>query len=64
MGTWIVLHTKTSSSAPVVAARVEVLQPCLEVDLARGEEEEDDDDELQHEDVGQAHADGEAVGLG
>ena len=48
----------------MVAARVVVLQrPGVEVDLARGEEEEDDDDELQDEDVSEAHADGEAVGL-
>ena len=47
----------------MVAAGVVVLERGVEVYLARGEEEEDDDDELQHEDVGEADADGEAVGL-
>ena len=47
----------------MVSSRVVVFEVCGEVDLPRGEEEEDDDDELQHEDVGEADADGEAVGL-
>ena len=47
----------------MVAAGVVVLERGVEVYLARGEEEEDDDDELKDEDVGEADADGEAVGL-